>query len=178
MGILVALLPDYDAVEYHEITVNKPVELVFDALNSVDFGASKIIFGLFKLRGIPSSHLTIQGLVEQGNFSFLGEDAPHELVLGLMVNKAPIPIESAEAFAANSVDARMRIGFNYQCRKIDESTTLLSSETRVVLNSTLSKLFFRCYWLAIKPFSGLIRRIMLRLIKEKAEEQHYTSYWQ
>ncbi|SIO19128.1 hypothetical protein [Halodesulfovibrio marinisediminis] len=169
MGLLDSLLPEFDAVEYHEITVNKPVESVFDALKCVDFGASKTIATLFKLRGIPSTHLTIQGLVDQGHFSLLGEESPHELVLGLMVNKAPVPIESGEAFATNSVAARMRIGCNYQCSRIDDTTTRLSTETRVAVTGTMSKVFFHCYWLFIKPFSGWIRRIMLRLVKEKAE---------
>lgn len=169
MGILDSLLPEYDAVAYHEIVVNKPIESVFAAVKTVDFGTSKIIVALFKIRGVPSTHLNLEGFVQKGSFSPLGEDAPHETALGFMVADTLVPVEDVKVFSTNSAGARMRIGWNFQCAEIDDATTRLSTETRVALTGTMSKISFRCYWLFIKPFSGWIRRIMLRMIKEKAE---------
>lgn len=169
MSMLSSLLPEYDAIEFHDIVVNEPVESVFDAVKTVDFGKSKIIVTLFKMRGIPSGKLNLQGLVNEGSFSQLGEDAPRETVLGFMVTDTLQKVDDLDAFTSNSAGARLRIGWDFQCVAIDDVTTRLSTETRVALTGTMSKIFFRCYWLVIRPFSGWIRRIMLRLIKEKAE---------
>jgi hypothetical protein len=47
--------------------------------------------------------------------------------------------------------------------------TVLSTETRVLATDAAARRRFRRYWLAIRPFSGLIRRVWLRAIKRRAE---------
>lgn len=44
----------------------------------------------------------------------------------------------------------------------------LSTETRVLLTDEASRRAFRRYWLVIRPFSGLIRRLWLRGIDRRA----------
>jgi len=46
---------------------------------------------------------------------------------------------------------------------------LLTTETRVLLTDAAARRRFRAYWLVIRPFSGLIRRVWLRAIKRRAE---------
>ncbi|MCT4626302.1 hypothetical protein [Halodesulfovibrio sp.] len=169
MSLLNSVLPEYDVKEHHEIIVNKPVEAVFEAANTVDFSTSKIIVILFKLRGIPVGRLDLQGMVEEGRFVRFGEMPPWETVLGFTEADAVKTIDDVAAFTTNTIDAKFRVAWNFQCEALDENTTRLSTETRVALLGTFLKIFFRCYWFFIKPFSGWIRTIMLRLIKEKAE---------
>ena len=45
----------------------------------------------------------------------------------------------------------------------------LTTETSVWADDARSRRRFRPYWLAIRPFSGLIRRLWLREIKRRAE---------
>ncbi|OBQ56227.1 hypothetical protein [Halodesulfovibrio spirochaetisodalis] len=170
MSLLNAILPEYDAVEYHEIVINKSQNAVFEAIKNVDFGSSKIIVTLFRLRGIPTSKLSLQGLVESGMFSQLAEDALDETVLGMMVTNKLVPVESLEQFIGNPERAKLRIGWNFKCESIDAMTTRLSTETRVALLGNISKIMFHSYWLLTKPFSGWIRKIMLQQIKEQAEK--------
>ena len=47
--------------------------------------------------------------------------------------------------------------------------TTLSTETRVLATDEASRRAFRRYWLVIRPFSGLIRRVWLRAIRQRAE---------
>ena len=47
--------------------------------------------------------------------------------------------------------------------------TLLATETRVLCLDTASRRRFRLYWTLIGPFSGLIRKDILRSIKRQAE---------
>jgi hypothetical protein len=47
--------------------------------------------------------------------------------------------------------------------------TLLSTETRVHALGPSARRRFRLYWLAIRPFSGLLRRALLRGIARYAE---------
>jgi hypothetical protein len=46
---------------------------------------------------------------------------------------------------------------------------VLSTETRVFLTDEESRRKFRRYWLLIRPWSGLIRRMWLRAIARRAE---------
>jgi hypothetical protein len=48
---------------------------------------------------------------------------------------------------------------------------LLATETRVQASDAASRRRFHLYWLVIRPFSGLIRRDMLRAIKREAEKR-------
>jgi len=45
----------------------------------------------------------------------------------------------------------------------------VATETRVISYGRPAKLFFRIYWQLIAPFSGLIRREMLRMIEREME---------
>ncbi len=51
----------------------------------------------------------------------------------------------------------------------DRGGCLLSTETRVKCYGAAARRNFRAYWTVIKPFSGLIRRAMLRQVKRAAE---------
>ena len=45
----------------------------------------------------------------------------------------------------------------------------LETETRVFLTDAPSRRRFAAYWLVIRPFSGLTRRLWLRAAKRRAE---------
>jgi len=45
----------------------------------------------------------------------------------------------------------------------------LETETRILLTDAASRPRFAAYWLLIRPFSGLIRRLWLRAAKRRAE---------
>ena len=52
---------------------------------------------------------------------------------------------------------------------IDYQTARVYTETRVQTFGRRAGRLFRLYWLAIGPFSGLLRRSLLRQVKRNAE---------
>ena len=76
------------------------------------------------------------------------------------VSESPAEIVYALARAPRGLE--IRLGFRF-----DGET--LSTETRVWAAHLSARRRFRFYWLAIRPFSGLIRRVWLRAIKRRAE---------
>jgi len=52
---------------------------------------------------------------------------------------------------------------------LGENKTKVSTETRVLCVAPITKITFGLYWLMIKPFSGLIRKKMLKIIKKDSE---------
>ena len=55
-------------------------------------------------------------------------------------------------------------------RALPEGTgARLETETRVFLTDAAARRRFALYWLAVRPFSGLVRRLWLRAAKRRAE---------
>jgi hypothetical protein len=48
---------------------------------------------------------------------------------------------------------------------------LLETETRVYLTDAWARRRFAGYWLVVRPFSGLVRRLWLRAAKRRAEAE-------
>lgn len=106
-------------------------------------------------------------------FRVLEERPPEEIALGTFVvapeGRAPVRPESPLAFEA----AALRRGFalaamNFRTAESD-GRTLLTTETRVFAPDRQVRRRFALYWFAIRPGSGLIRRMWLRAIKRRAE---------
>lgn len=164
-----SLLSNYTLNEYHEVLVNAPTEGVYQAVKETDFGESKTIVTLFKLGGMPPMELNLHGFTHDGNFVLLGENEPEEIGLGLLFTNK-FTSTTPEEFMTGYPEARLRVVWNFHCQPVDDKTTRLSTETRIKCSGTVTKLLFRCYWFCIRPFSGLIRINMLKLIKKNAEQ--------
>jgi hypothetical protein len=63
-------------------------------------------------------------------------------------------------FAAAAWNFRLRPG---------KTGMVLSTETRVLCPTRRTRMLFGAYWTVVGPFSGLIRKEMLRLVKQEAE---------
>ncbi len=103
-----------------------------------------------KWRGLPASDLTLQGFLKNICFIYLEEDLYKEFVI-------------------DASQPNLKIFWNFYFKQIAENKTLVSTETRIQCLTKKSKFRFSLYWLFVKPFSGLIRLEMLRLIKKEAE---------
>lgn len=165
-----AFLPQYTVSERHTIQVAAPPARVFPVARHLDFNASRITRTLFRMRGLPAEDLRLDALLGEGpGFTILEERPPEEFVIGLMTHGArPIGIESPEAFHAFAPAQGLRIAWNFHLRP-SEAGTLVSTETRVQCLGRTTRCLFLLYWLAIRPFSGWIRREMLRILKRRAE---------
>lgn len=137
------VLPAPDYREYHERLVHAgPGEALSRAL-AVPVACDRLVAGLFRLRGLNPSGKTIEELFSP----------PWADVLE----------RSETAFVARLAETRARIVFDLRARPA-EGGSLLSTETRVAGGGWK----FRLYWLAVRPFSGLIRRRWLIAAAKRA----------
>jgi hypothetical protein len=150
MQLLNKYLPVYTYNEYHKILVKAAEKNCFSAAKNLDMKKSFITTMLLKLRGLPTQDLSLQGFLKNICFTYLEEDAPNEFVI-------------------DASQPNLKITWNFYFKKIEENKTLVSTETRILCLTKRSKIRFSLYWFFIRPFSGLTRMEMLRLIKKSAE---------
>ena len=164
-------LPNYDYIETHDIKIRASAANVFNAVNEIDLCESPIIRGLFFLRGLPNAKLKLSDL-RKSRFEILGERENEELLLGLAgkfwtlggklqkINSGNFREFDEKGFA--------KAVWNFSIDG-DGDETRLTTETRVRCLDEASRRSFGFYWTFIQPFSGLIRREMLRIVKKESE---------
>lgn len=177
------LLPTYDVTEHHHLDIDASAEKVHAAVHELDVSSSKLIRVLFALRGLPAtllSHrrsqpelgLNLAGLRRSG-FIFLGEAPQREFVLGLIgkfwTTSGCIQCLDAAGFKNFSTPGFAKAAWNFSLEPRDTGVTRLHTETRVLCLDAASRRRFRFYWLFIRPFSGVVRMEILRVIKRRAE---------
>ena len=180
-GALDRYLPAYDFRSAHEIPVHAPASVTYQVAQDLDMGRSVPVTVLFAIRALPhlltgkarpNRAITMETLLDAG-FVILEENAPRELVFGAvgrfwrldsgMIRIAPDEFRGfedpgfAKGILAFTVEERGR------------TRSLLATETRVACTDPIARRRFSLYWRAIGPWSGMIRRLMLREMKRTAE---------
>jgi hypothetical protein len=161
------VFPQWHFRERHATRVNASPQRVFAAIRQVTIAEMGVFRVLAWLRGIrvPVDR-PIVDLATGGAWKVVGDAPDTELVLGAVGQ--PWRLRGGDSPAADFATfdrpgyAKMAINWRL------EGTTL-STETRVFLTDDASRRAFRRYWLVIRPFSGLIRRVWLRAIKRRAQ---------
>ena len=177
--------PHPDFVERHDIRVRAVPEAAYRAIWTTDFGTSSPIALLLFLRSLPGRlfatgrtprlgrSLTLQTVLESG-FGLLAEMPGREVVLGV-VGRFWRPVGNLEPFRREYFTGALPAGLAKAVWSISVNDpgagqpVLLATETRVVCADAASRRKFLAYWSVIRPFSGLIRVIMLRAIRRTCE---------
>ena len=167
-----SFLPEYDFSETHDIKIRATAENVFRASTEVDLCESAIVRWLFRLRGLPTEKMTLREL-RKTRFEILGERENQELLLGL-VGRFWTPTGNLQKINSNNFREFNEKGFakaawNFS---LDEAAgeTCLTTETRIKCLDAESRKKFGFYWTLIHPFSALIRKEILKAIKQRAEK--------
>ena len=170
--LLDEFVPAWDVRKVHATEVRARAEAVYAAVRRLDLGGSPINRVLFLARGLgPRRSIKLSDLMARG-FVLLGEDPPHELVLGLVARPWTLMGGArrvdAEGFRRFDEPGYARIGWSFMvgARGL---TSRLVTETRIRCTDAASRRKFRWYWRVIGPFSGVVRREALLLIKRDAE---------
>jgi hypothetical protein len=168
----------------HQIKIEAPTEAVYRALWAADLGGSPVIKGLLGLRSLPEFVLhprrphfrdqkfTLQALIDSG-FGRLAEEPGREIVLGV-AGRFWRPTGNILPFCEENFSGPVAAGlaravWNFAVQYVGASSSILSTETRVVCGDPASRLKFRAYWLVVGHFSGLIRHLMLNSVKQLCE---------
>lgn len=164
-------LPTYDFVETHGISIHAGAGEIYRVANEIDFSESFLIRSLFFLRGLATEKVTLESL-KRSRFEILGETPGSEILLGLVgrfwTANGDLKKIDAESFKRFATAGYAKAVWNFALRP-EGSAVRLTTETRIKCTDAESRRWFGFYWMFVRPFSGLIRLEMLRLIKRRAE---------
>lgn len=158
MNELDRVFPQWDFRERHATRVDAPPERVFAAVRQVTLEEMPIFRVLARLRGmrVPPDRPVLE--LATPAWSVLADEPGRELVLG--ATGQPWKVRGG----SGADPSHVKIAINWRL-----DGTALSTETRVLATDAAARRKFRRYWLVIRPFSGLIRRVWLRAIRRRAE---------
>ncbi len=174
-------LPDYDFRSVYQIRIDTTREVVYDCLLHSDFTDLRLTRLLMTLRSgkrMPRQKRP-GGLLQRldGTGLVVLEEVPDdEIVIGVAGRFWRPDGERCMYLTAAEFRNFSRIGFaraawNFVLRGglTETETTVLSTETRIECFGPRARWKFRIYWGLVAPFSGLIRKEMLRVVKINAE---------
>jgi hypothetical protein len=179
-------LPEFDVSKRHAISIPAPAPRVYSELLRYDFGESFVTALLMGLRGYGfrwkrTRQAEVSSLSEQLErfaFTLLGEKPGEELVFGLVGRfwrpDGGLRRLSREEFAAFREPGFAKAAWNLHVEPGPGSTSELSTETRVLCFGKSARGKFLVYWRMVEPFSGLIRRSLLRGILRAATSSART----
>jgi hypothetical protein len=165
--------------------VRAPRERTWRALRTADLGRSHLVHALLAVRALPAALtgrrdargprpgvLTLDDLLRSG-FVLLAERPAEEIVFGI-VGKFWQPAGGVrEVDAAGFRDLEepgwAKAAWSFSVADAGPGATRLATETRVRCTDAASRRRFRAYWLVVRPFSGVIRRSILRAVRDEAE---------
>ena len=154
MPLLDDWLPEYDVVERHDAAVPAPPERALELALGSPAAPDRIVAGLLRARGLPARGRTIGEFFGGAEFRQLGRT----------------PTEWAAALERSG----LKIAIDFRAEPIPGGSRL-STETRVKATSERARRRFRLYWLAIGPFSALIRRRWLAAATASAKRSAAPS---
>jgi hypothetical protein len=184
-------LPQFDAVESHTTIVRAPADRVWAAIRTTDFGESPVVRALLAARAVPAmlaapraalsrvrdpsrAPVTLDDAFAHG-FVLLAEQPNRELLLGVAgrfwsPNGGVCRVDPV-TFTRFQEPGAAQAAWNFTIRPLVGNKTMLTTETRVRCTDERGRFRFRLYWVVVRPFSGLLRLMMLRTIKHAAEVQ-------
>jgi len=152
-----AFLPSYEFATRHEVAVNADPVRAERALREVTFKEVPLVRGLLFARGLGVRRAEDKVLATMVPRATVLEDVPGEgIVLSLTGQFWRVRGRGADAPATAVFDFRAAPG-------------RLTTETRVHVPDPGSRRKFARYWRVVRPFSGLIRVLVLRAAKRRAE---------
>jgi hypothetical protein len=166
-------LPEYEFSEQHAISIDASAEHIDSAVRAVSMSDVPVARALWWLRRLGRTYGdTARPFVGGELPGIVLEDAPRQgIVLGLTGqfwrlrgDRDPARPTTAEEFAAYARPDACKAVIDFRI-----GHHRLSTETRVHVADMSARTKFRRYWLVIRPFSGLIRILLLRAARRRAE---------
>ena len=183
--VLDRVLPRHTFGERHATVVAATPERTYRAIKEATADEMPLVRLLFGLRSLPARLTGHDGLPSTADtslydqlvaagFTVLDDQPGDEIVVGIIDQPWKLdggevaPVRDAADFTRfdrpGFVKAAMAFRFEPQ-----DAGTLLMTETRVLATDPQSHRRFACYWMVIRPGSGLIRRSWLRAAKARAQ---------
>ena len=167
------------SVQPNQIRINAPPSLVYQCLLRSDFNKPWVVRLLMSIRSgkRPPRNRVPSDLPQrlQGTGFVILDDVPgDELVIGV-AGKFWRPDGgrcldlTAADFGRFARAGYAKVAWNFKLRTESSTYTVLSTETRIKCFGRAALWKFRLYWSLVGPFSGLIRKAILKQVKTEAE---------
>jgi hypothetical protein len=165
-------LPTYEFVERHSLAIDAPpgrIDAAFREVSIADIPAARVLWWTRRL-GRPYGDATKPFVGGELPGVVLDDVAGEGLVLGLTGQfwkprggRDPERPRTAEEFLAYARSDTCKAVVDFRV-----TPGSLSTETRVHVADLAARRKFRRYWRVIRPFSGLIRILLLRAARKRA----------
>ncbi len=176
------LMPHPDVAARYETRVNASLERTREAMRNADFSQlplTRVLMGLRKLgwgRQKVEQAASQEERLRAAGFISLPSGSESEVMLGVVGRFWRPDSGTVRGLRAAEIIAFERDGYakalwNFTAEPVEADLTLLATETRVLAYGSAARRKFRAYWLLVGPFSGLIRKEMLRMVKRRAERE-------
>ena len=170
-------LPNYDFCAAYEIRIDAPTSVVYECLLRSDFSELWLVRVLMTLRSgkrLPRNRVPsdLRRRLQGTGFVMLAEVPGDELVIGVAgrfwrPDGGRCMGLTADDFTEFSRPGYAKVAWNFKLRADSTESTVLSTETRIkCFGAAFWK--FRLYWTVVGPFSGLMRKAILKQIKTAA----------
>jgi len=173
------VLPDHDLSAAYETRIVAPASAVYQCLLRADFSELRLVRLLMTVRSgkrLPRSPVpgNLRQRVQAAGFVILAEVPNEELLIGVAgrfwrPDGGRCTDLTADDFAGFSRPGYAKVAWNFKLRADSPEGTFLSTETRIKCFGSAALWKFRIYWGLIGPFSGFIRKAILKHVKAKAE---------
>jgi hypothetical protein len=172
-SLLDEVLPTFDISASYSVRIRATPQRIYNVLQEgIPTGAITKI--LMIMRGLPRIARRQKPRPAQDAFYRLMQLKDREIVIGIVGQfwkpvSDPVPIRSLDEFLAFDRIDFSKAALNLKIIPIQARECRVTTETRV-LSYGRAKQDFKSYWQMIAPFSGMIRKEILRKIKKKAED--------
>jgi len=183
-----SLLTDFAFNEFHEVRINASIDRVKEVLQVTGVKDIPVAHLLMKLRGIAdenidmsdraSNNLVGSDTVSTPDFNFFVVAADEWITVMILKSviitnnsKRPAPPEIAtlEQFKLFNEPGYVKVAVNFRFIRVNNSVTILTTETRNNGITYKDNRIFGYYWRIIYPGSAIIRRVWLNTIRKKAQ---------
>lgn len=182
-------LPNHDFRAAYQIRIHAARPVVYECLLHTDFSElwlTRLLMTLRTGKRMPRHGVAgdLRRRLQGTGFVMLEEVPDEELVIGVAGRFwRPDGGRCMDVTAGNFMDfSRMgdaKVAWNFRLQSemppaetaTGMGTTILSTETRIQCFGPSALWKFRLYWGVVGPFSGLIRKAILKQVKRKAEAQ-------
>ena len=173
-------VPNHDFSAAYEISINAPSSVVYECLLRSDFSELWLLRLLMSIRSgkwLPRSRVStdLRQRLQGTGFVILAEVPNEEIVIGIAgrfwrPDGGRCKELTAKDFAGFCRSGFAKAAWNFKLRADSTGSTVLSTETRIkCFGAAFWK--FRLYWALVGPFSGLIRKAILKQVKTEAESK-------
>jgi predicted CoA-binding protein len=178
-------MPVYEIRERHSVSVWAPADVTLAAAREISFYDSRLARSIFALRALPGRFLGVPPAPTERQSFFdevialgwreLAHTPGRAVIMGAVTQpwRQQVVFRGlpADAFVAFREPGYAKIAWTLEVAPTDPSSSVFSTETRVLTTDPVSRERFRRYWAFLSPGVRIIRYEMLRLVKAEGERR-------